>query len=68
MGPADLMRISISFWITALVKEFHNLGGSISRMLEVYGKFNENLIKKYTTQILEGLEYLHSHNIIHTGK
>jgi serine/threonine protein kinase len=36
-------------------------------MLEVYGKFNENLIRKYTTQILEGLEYLHSHNIIHTG-
>jgi serine/threonine protein kinase len=37
-------------------------------MLEVYGKFNENLIRKYTTQILEGLEYLHSHNIIHTGR
>jgi serine/threonine protein kinase len=42
-------------------------GGSIAKMLEIYGKFKENLIKKYTKQILEGLEYLHAHNIIHRG-
>ena len=40
-------------------------GGSIASLLQKYGKLNENLIKVYTKQVLEGLEYLHSHNIIH---
>lgn len=34
-------------------------------MLETYKYFNENVIRKYTAQILEGLEYLHAHNVIH---
>lgn len=42
-------------------------GGSIAKLLEKYGKFNENLLRLYTRQILEGLEYLHSHNVIHRG-
>ena len=40
-------------------------GGSISSLLNRFGKFNEPLIRVYTKQILEGLEYLHSHKIIH---
>lgn len=36
-------------------------------MLEIYKSFHENVIKKYTKQILEGLEYLHAHNVIHRG-
>jgi len=43
-------------------------GGSIAKLLETYKRLPENVIRKYTTQILEGLEYLHSHNIIHRGK
>jgi len=41
------------------------IGGSISKLLGTYKTFPENVIRKYTIQILEGLEYLHSHNVIH---
>ncbi|KAG1767230.1 kinase-like protein [Suillus occidentalis] len=40
-------------------------GGSIGRRLRDHGKFNEEVAKLFTGQILEGLEYLHSKNIIH---
>ena len=31
----------------------------------MYRNFKETIIRKYTVQILEGIEYLHSHNIMH---
>lgn len=40
-------------------------GGSISLLLSKFGSFNETLLKRYTRQILLGLEYLHSNSIIH---
>lgn len=40
-------------------------GGSITSLYAKYGQFNENMLRKYTTQILEGLEYLHANNIVH---
>jgi len=43
------------------------IGGSIAKMLDDYSFFTENVIRKYTKQILEGLEYLHAHNVIHRG-
>ena len=39
--------------------------GSINSMLEKYGKFNETLVRIYTKYILQGLYYLHAHNVIH---
>ncbi len=41
------------------------IGGSVAKLLETYKFLSESIIRKYTLQILEGLEYLHSHNIIH---
>ena len=40
-------------------------GGSISSMLKQFGKFKQKIIQEYTRQILTGLAYLHSNNIIH---
>lgn len=41
------------------------VGGTIASLLDKYGPFNENLIRVYTRQILQGLEYLHVRNTIH---
>lgn len=40
-------------------------GGSIRSILNKYGALSENNIRKYTKQILNGLKYLHSNNIVH---
>ncbi|KPI36976.1 Serine/threonine-protein kinase STE11 [Cyphellophora attinorum] len=40
-------------------------GGSIAGMLKQYNTFQEPLVRNFTRQILEGLSYLHSCNIIH---
>jgi mitogen-activated protein kinase kinase kinase len=40
-------------------------GGSLNSMLMNYGPFEEPLIRNFTRQILIGLNYLHSRNIIH---
>lgn len=40
-------------------------GGSISSCLKSYGKFDEQLVKFITRQVLEGLKYLHQNGILH---
>lgn len=40
-------------------------GGSIHTILQEYGKLGESAIRNYTQQILAGLAYLHSKNIVH---
>lgn len=40
-------------------------GGSVARLLDKHGAFNESVIVNYTSQILYGLEYLHSAGILH---
>ena len=40
-------------------------GGSISSLIQKFGKLDENLIKKFTQQILFGLQYLHKNKIVH---
>ena len=40
-------------------------GGSINVLLKKYGRFNENLIRIYVKHILQGLDYLHAHNVVH---
>ncbi|KAI9290559.1 Pkinase-domain-containing protein [Neoconidiobolus thromboides FSU 785] len=40
-------------------------GGSVSGQLNDYGPFKETLIQVYVKQILVGLSFLHSQNIVH---
>ncbi|KAJ7233203.1 Pkinase-domain-containing protein [Mycena rebaudengoi] len=40
-------------------------GGSIGSCLLKHGKFDEEVTKSFTSQILAGLEYLHSKGILH---
>ncbi|KAI0004247.1 kinase-like protein [Russula compacta] len=40
-------------------------GGSVGSCLRKYGRFEENVTKYFTEQILLGLEYLHSKGILH---
>ncbi|GAA5897041.1 hypothetical protein JCM6882_007339 [Rhodosporidiobolus microsporus] len=40
-------------------------GGSIGRIIRTHGKFEENVIKFFTHQILDGLAYLHALGILH---
>jgi serine/threonine protein kinase len=40
-------------------------GGSIANNLKKWGALCENVVRRYTSQILDGLSYLHSLNIAH---
>ncbi|XP_057863081.2 mitogen-activated protein kinase kinase kinase YODA isoform X2 [Cryptomeria japonica] len=40
-------------------------GGSIHKLLQEYGKFEEPIIRSYSRQILAGLAYLHQKNTVH---
>jgi len=40
-------------------------GGSIASLVNRFGKFEENVIRVYTRQILIGLAYLHSQRVVH---
>ena len=44
--------------------EYFN-GGSIASVLKKQGRFKENVTKSFTSQILDGLDYLHSKGVIH---
>lgn len=40
-------------------------GGSIKSLISKFGKFTEQIIHAYTSQILSGLIYLHDNNVLH---
>src|SRR5690242_21877321 len=39
--------------------------GSLHSICKAYGKFPENLVGVYMTQVLEGLQYLHDQGVTH---
>ena len=48
-----------NLWVLIPVKR------SIFSRLKEYGPFGEDVVRKYTRQILEGVDYLHENGIIH---
>eukprot|EP01062_Namystynia_karyoxenos_P019683 TRINITY_DN17407_c0_g1_i1.p2 TRINITY_DN17407_c0_g1~~TRINITY_DN17407_c0_g1_i1.p2 ORF type:complete len:628 (+),score=209.33 TRINITY_DN17407_c0_g1_i1:92-1975(+) len=40
-------------------------GGSVEKLLGRFGPFRERMIARYTSQILDGLDFLHKHHVIH---
>lgn len=40
-------------------------GGTIEFLLKTYGPFEESLFRNFTNQILEGINYIHSRNVVH---
>lgn len=53
--------------LTRLIDSFLEYvpGGSVASVYRKHKKFEEQVIKSFTMQILEGLAYLHSLNILH---
>ncbi|CAD8184142.1 unnamed protein product [Paramecium pentaurelia] len=47
-----------------IYQEFMSMG-SISQLIRDFGPINEQTVKRYTQQILNGLEYLHKKGILH---
>ena len=40
-------------------------GGSIATMLEEFGALDECIVRKYTAEVLSGLEFLHESHVVH---
>ena len=64
------MSVLISIKYRRIADRFYSFleyvpGGSIASILRKLGRFNENVTKSFTAQILDGLDYLHSKGIIH---
>jgi len=40
-------------------------GGSLAAVLKKFGRLDATLVANYAEQMLQGLNHLHSHNVIH---
>jgi len=40
-------------------------GGSVGALVKTYGAFKEAVVRRYASECLEGLVYLHAHKILH---
>merc|ERR1712232_2898 len=41
------------------------MGGSLRGMVKKFGSFPESILTMYMSQVLDGLHYLHSKNVVH---
>ncbi|RNF03197.1 putative protein kinase [Trypanosoma rangeli] len=43
----------------------HVAGGTLQDLIKKFGAFNENVIRLYTLQVLQGMEYLQRRSVVH---
>ncbi|RNF19182.1 putative protein kinase [Trypanosoma conorhini] len=43
----------------------HVAGGTLQELIKKFGAFNENVIRLYTLQVLQGMEYLQGRSVVH---
>ena len=55
----------MTLFSTNIIRSFFSVQGSIRDQLNTYGIFSENVVRRYTRQVLEGLAYLHKLMIVH---
>ena len=60
----DLIQWYPRFVLTCLFPRYCE-NGSLHSICKAYGKFPENLVGVYMTQVLKGLQYLHDQGVIH---
>ncbi|CAF1465187.1 unnamed protein product [Adineta ricciae] len=65
--PCIVKFLGISLENTHLVKIFMEYlpNGTIEHLLTSFGPFHNDVLKKYTKQIVEGVAYLHKNNVVH---
>jgi mitogen-activated protein kinase kinase kinase len=68
----ELEHINIvKFWATNMKSNYINIfmelvpGGTIETLVKQYGPFEEVLFKNFTHQICNGINYMHSKNVVH---
>ena len=73
----NAILLLVHYWILSIVHNcnccvcnvllacFLYLQGSVKDELRSYGALTENVTRKYTRQILEGVAYLHISHIVH---
>ena len=57
----ELFESPTCFWLILELAD----GGDLRFLMEKHKPFSEAVVRRYTRQILEGLEYLHSRGVVH---
>ena len=55
------MKARLVFFLHCVLSE----GGSITKLLQRYGPFDERIVISYSKQVLQGVAYLHQNQVIH---
>ncbi|CAF4959068.1 unnamed protein product, partial [Rotaria sp. Silwood1] len=65
--PYVVKFLGISLENTRLIKIFMEYlpNGTIENLLTAFGPFHNDVLKKYTRQIVEGVAYLHENGVVH---
>ncbi|UJR26945.1 hypothetical protein I4U23_008253 [Adineta vaga] len=65
--PYIVKFLGISLENTRLAKIFMEYlpNGTIENLITSFGPFHNDVLKKYTNQIVEGIAYLHENNVVH---